>query len=81
MRIAHVLTFYDSLRNVLFLNHFVRVLTHTRHYTSTFGSVIFLMEHRRALEQEAERTGTHKTQTTSLSLTESWCMVIWEGTG
>ncbi len=34
MRIAHVLTFYDSLRNVLFLNHFVRVLTQTRHYTT-----------------------------------------------
>ncbi len=33
MRMAHVLTFYDSLSNVLFLNHFVRVLTHTRHYT------------------------------------------------
>ncbi len=31
-------------------------------------------ERRRALEQEAGRTGTHKTQTTSPSLTESWCM-------
>ncbi len=38
MRIAHVLTFYDSLRNVLFLNHFVRVLTHTRHYSSFVGA-------------------------------------------
>ncbi len=45
----------------------------TWHYTSPFGSVMFPMEHRRALEQEAERTGTHKTQTSSLSLTESWC--------
>ncbi len=42
---------------------------------------MFPMEHQRALEQEAKRTGTHKTQTTSLSLTESWCRVIWEGTG
>ncbi len=38
-------------------------------------------ERRRALEQEAGRTGTHKTQTTSPSLTESWCRVIWERTG
>ncbi len=41
-----------------------------------FGSVMFPMEHRRALEQEAEREGTHETQTTSLSLTDSWCRVI-----
>ncbi len=39
------------------------------------------MEHRQALEQEAERTDAHKTQTSSLSLTESCCRVIWEGTG
>ncbi len=39
------------------------------------------MEHLQALEQQAERTDTHKTQTTSLSLTETWCRVIWEGTG
>ncbi len=52
-----------------------------KYYTSPFCSVMFTMEHRRALDQEAERTGTHKTQTTSPSLTESWCMVIWEGTG
>ncbi len=79
MWMAHILTFYDPLRNVLFLSPFVRVLMHTRHYTSPFGLVMFPMEHRRALEQEAERTGTHKTQTTSLSLTESWYRVIWEG--
>ncbi len=34
MRIAHVLNFYDSLRNVLFLNHFVHVLMYTRHYNT-----------------------------------------------
>ncbi len=34
-----------------------------------------------SLEQEAERTDTHKTQTSSLSLTEYWCRVIWEETG
>ncbi len=28
-----------------------------------------------------ERTGTHKTPTRSLSLTENWCRVIWKGTG
>ncbi len=43
---------------------------------------MLLMERRQALEQEAERTGTYtKTQTSSLSLTEHWCSVIWEGTG
>ncbi len=50
-------------------------------YTSPFGLVMFPMEHRQALEQEAERTDTHKTHTSSLSLTETWCRVIWEGTG
>ncbi len=44
-------------------------------------SVRFPCERRWALEQEAGRTGTHKTQTTSPSLTESWCRVIWERTG
>jgi len=29
---AHVLTFYYPLRNVLFLNRFVCILMHTRHY-------------------------------------------------
>ncbi len=40
-----------------------------------------LMEHLQALEQEAGRTGTYKPQTSFLSLTETWCRVIWEGTG
>ncbi len=39
------------------------------------------MEHLQALEQEAERMDTHKTPTKSLSLTETWYRVIWEGTG
>ncbi len=33
--------------------------------------VMFPMEHRQALEQEAGRTGTYKTQTSFLSLTEA----------
>ncbi len=62
------------LKNVLFFQSSYVM----RLYTSRFGSVMFLVEHRRELEQEAERTGTHKTQTTTPSLTESWCRVIWE---
>ncbi len=48
------------------------------YYTSPSARWGSHCKHRRALEQEAERTGTHKTQTTSPSLTESWCRVIWK---
>ncbi len=50
----------------------------TRLYTSPFARRGSQCEHRRALEQEEERTGTHKTQTTSPSLIEFWCRVVWE---
>ncbi len=50
-------------------------------YTSPFCVEMYPMEHLQALEQEAERMDTHKTPTRSLSLTETWYRVIWEGTG
>ncbi len=37
MRMAHLLTFYDPLRYVLFLNRFMRIITHTRHYSREAG--------------------------------------------
>ncbi len=67
--------------SVVFVEFSVCVFRLTLCYTSPFCVEMYPMEHLQALEQEAERTDTHKTQTTSLSLIETWCRVIWEGTG
>ncbi len=67
--------------SVVFVEFSVCVFRLTWCYTSPFCVEMYPMEHLQALEQEAERTDTHKTQTTSPSLTETWCRVIWEGTG
>ena len=51
-----------------------------RSYSPPFARWCSWCEHRRALEQETERTGTHKTQTTSPWLAEFWCRtwVTWD---
>ncbi len=66
----------------VFVEFSVCVFRLTWCYTSPFCVVMFPMEHRQALEQKGRENGhTQDPQTTSLSLTETWCRVIWERTG
>ncbi len=71
-----------SLRNfVVALSVCVCPSSPQRHYTSPFCSVRFPLRTSAGTGTRSRGTGTHKTQTTSPSLTESWCRVIWERTG
>ncbi len=67
MRITHVLTFYDSLRNVLFLNHFECVLTHTRHYTEHDDSWEII-----SLKYHSEAWISFALKTLSFDISLSW---------